>query len=410
MSEIRPIKKLSYIPSLDGIRGLFCILITLNHWPLLLPFSPIGYEGLQVFFIMSGFLIGRILLYERDKHPGFGSYIKRFYWRRTLRIFPLYFIYLFACLIARAIFTDIGFVQESTAELANNWQYYFTYTSNLKTLFNPSAVDTPFFGHLWSLGLEEQFYLVMPFLIFTLRGKALKIAVIAIILIPFITRPLGYHLLTQHYDNEVWAGILVYRNLFFQCDSFAIGAALAIFDFKWIKHPKRWFYILVMVYVGLLAYNQQFFADYAQVLIEKYDMNLDLNYMEILYVRLLGLPELLPMANQHFYMMPLVNVIGGLMCLAAIRGNSVGKRFFEHRLMVDIGRVTYGMYVFHFGLIIVFTEGLKAVLGKGMVEGNILLHIPIYIAYLIILYFMAKLSFKYIEGPFLKIKNKMKPA
>lgn len=411
-------ERLSYIPSLDGIRGLFCILIIINHWRLPLPVSPTGWEVLQAFFVMSGYLITRILVYDRDRHAGFGSYIKNFYIKRSLRIFPLYFLYLFFWLIIRTIFNHSEFIQGYTQELANNWVFYFTYTSNLKALFNIHSPDTPFFGHLWSLGLEEQFYLIMPFTIFFFRGKWLKWGIISIILLPFLTRTVGEYFLTQYNDNAVWAGLLIYRNLPFQMDSFAFGAAVAVLNLDWIKHPKRWLAFFFTIFMALTVYHYFLVPDYMPELIQHYKTtyNLDLGGSEeasragrlYVYVKLMGMPEMLPMNKMYVYMMPLVNLMSALLILTAARGDVLFPRLFNHRFMVEVGKITYAMYVFHFCIIILFLKATSIALGKPIMALNPLMHIVLFLVYLAILIFVSRLSFKYIETPFLKLKNRFR--
>jgi len=409
MTALAQKRKLNYIPSLDGLRGFFCLLIIVNHWRLTLPIVPVGWEVLQAFFVMSGFLITRILVHERDKHTSFRAYLKSFYLKRTLRIFPLYFIFLIFWGLVRLVMTNSELIQNMTQDLAQNWGFYFTYTSNLKSFFRPDSPDSPFFVHLWSLGLEEQFYLVMPFIIFFLRGKWLKGAVIAFILIPFITRPLGYYFLNQMHDDSVWSALLIYRNLPFQCDSFAFGAAVAIFKLDFIKHPKRIFYFLLVVLVGLNVWHYGAFNDFLQMFSSHYNGSVNTTNSNVFaYINALGHPEVLAMSNQHNYMMPLVNFMCFLMVLTSVKGNTLWPLFFENRAMIRIGKVTYGMYVFHFFVIILFVKAAAKFIPNSELYGNPIYGIPLFIVYIFILYLMAEFSFKYIEGPFLKLKNKLR--
>lgn len=415
MTEPSQTKKarLSYIPSLDGIRGLFCILIIINHWKLRYPISPIGWEVLQTFYVMSGFLITRILVNDLGKFDRFRGLLGNFYLKRTLRIFPLYFIYLIFWGLMRLAFQNSGFIQHYTQELADHWILYFTYTSNLKALFDVNAQDTPFFAHLWSLGLEEQFYIIMPFLIFFFRGKWLKIGVVAIILLPFLTRTVGEHLLTQYHDSPIWAGILIYRNLPFQMDAFAFGAALAVFKLDWLKHPKRWLAVLFTIFAALTVYHYTLVNGYLPILAD-YIMAVygnQLPTMQItpyLFGKVLGTPELLPMGKQYIYMMPLVNAMVFLLLLTCIRGEPLFKSVFENKWMVEIGKLTYGMYVFHYAVIIIFLKGVSSVLGMPIKAIPLLWHLPLFLVYLGILIGLSRLSFQYIEMPFLKLKNRVR--
>lgn len=408
-----PKRTLSYVPAFDGMRGLFSILIIIGHWRLTQPITPIGWHVLQGFFVLSGFLIVRILIYDRTKHPGFGAYIKAFYKRRTLRIFPLYFIYLGFWGLVRVLFRGSEFIQIQTQELADFWPMYVTYTANLKALVNVEAADSPFFTHLWSLSLEEQFYLFIPFVIFLLRGKWLKRAVILIILVPFVTRIVGQHYLLQYNDDVIWAGVLMLRNLVFQLDAFAFGAVLAIFNLDWIKHPKRWLAILLTIYVGLTVYHYFLLPEYVPLLMEythqAYDTTINVDNISLyMFIKILAMPELLPMGNQYIYMMPLINTIFFLLVLTAMRGDSAMKWLFENKLMIKIGKVTYGMYVYHYCLIVIFIKALGIILGRPPSTIHIIWHIPLFLLYFLILYHLSKLSFRYIETPFLRAKRAKK--
>lgn len=407
MTDPAPKTKLSYIPSLDGMRSLLCVFVIITHWPLALPVLPFGWEGLQGFFVISGFLITRILVTQKAKHDRFRGYVRNFYIRRVLRIFPLYFLYLFAMLAIRFALSGNDFVDMYTKELAQDWMFYFTYTSNLKSLINLESIDTPFFMHLWSLGLEEQFYLLIPFLVFFLNMRQLRIAIVVLILLPFITRPLGYVVLGLIQDDLVWASVLSYRNLPFQCDSFALGAAVAVFNFNFIRNPKRWFYWSFGLYCLLIALLFPLFTDYVPYLMEHFGSTIDFEgFAWFAYLNSLGHPELLPMGKSYNYMLPLANLTCFFLVLASVRGDSVWKRVFEHPRVIWIGKLTYGIYIFHFGLIVIFFKVISVVMGKGMMQINPLLHIPLFLVYLLLLYYSAVFSYKYIEAPFLKLKRK----
>ena len=147
------------VPGLDGIRALAVLLVVFYHLNLL----GLGWVGVQVFFVLSGFLITRLLLELRDGRA-LGSYLRTFFGRRVLRIFPLYYLFLVVALLlsALAIPSQAGPVQ-------HQWPYVATFTYNWwgMTRFHEK---TWFLDHLWSLAIEEQFYLLWPFLVFWLVG------------------------------------------------------------------------------------------------------------------------------------------------------------------------------------------------------------------------------------------------
>ena len=146
------------IRPLDGLRAVAVMLVLLLHFGYLNG----GWIGVQLFFVLSGFLITGVLLADRD--APLGAYLRRFYWRRTLRIFPLYYGYLAVLAVAYAAW-------EVPAGFSDNAPALFTYTYNFTrgSDFHPS----PFFTHFWSLAVEEQFYLVWPFLVHALSRRAL---------------------------------------------------------------------------------------------------------------------------------------------------------------------------------------------------------------------------------------------
>ena len=152
----------SRIPSLDGLRALSILFVCLGHatgtagFPLShVPFWRLGLFGVRVFFVISGLLITSLLLHEYEARGGID--LPRFYLRRTLRIFPPYYVFLFAVAIASAL----SWVRLNPGDLL----HALTYTSIYKR--PPLAWDL---AHTWSLSVEEQFYLVWPFVL-ALLGK-----------------------------------------------------------------------------------------------------------------------------------------------------------------------------------------------------------------------------------------------
>jgi peptidoglycan/LPS O-acetylase OafA/YrhL len=166
----------SHCLALDGIRGIAILMVTLYRFcqflePELHPWisrlvkvSTVGARGVDLFFVLSGFLITGILLRSKEKP----SYFRNFFARRALRIFPLYFVSLgfFLYLVPWMIGT-------SEFEKPHNLQLYLmTYSTNLYM----SWVNEWCFGpmdHFWSLAVEEHFYLVWPFLVLLFCTKRL---------------------------------------------------------------------------------------------------------------------------------------------------------------------------------------------------------------------------------------------
>lgn len=172
------------IPSLDGLRALSIGLVILSHTKTLLP-GPIAHSGLfryivggglhgvQIFFVISGYLITTLLLREFNR-SGTVSF-KRFYARRALRIFPAFYIY-FAVL---AILWLIGVIPEHWPTYLAAATYTFVY------LPNPQGW---YVVHAWSLSIEEQFYLLWPALLVFAhrRHKSASLAIFIIAVMPIV--------------------------------------------------------------------------------------------------------------------------------------------------------------------------------------------------------------------------------
>lgn len=159
--------KLDYLKQLDGIRFIAIVMVAIAHyvqWQVTQPVAvnfPFVY-GVTLFFVLSGFLITRILLVQKNKPVG--STLKVFYLRRIFRIFPIYYL---------TVIIAFGVGYQEYAEL---FPWLMTYTINIFHSINPE-MDLGDFSHLWSLAVEEQFYLVWPLLVLLIPKKGfLKMA------------------------------------------------------------------------------------------------------------------------------------------------------------------------------------------------------------------------------------------
>lgn len=163
-------------PQLDGLRTLAVFLVFLHHWNL--HDSGLGIIGVQLFFVISGFLITGILLDLRDSVDAsqltVAHSLRQFYARRFLRIFPLYY----ACLIL--------FVVLDRFEIRETAPWYFLYASNIR-FFLLGTFEGPL-SHFWTLAVEEQFYLVWPFLVLLIPRKMIKPLLWALIFLAPLTR------------------------------------------------------------------------------------------------------------------------------------------------------------------------------------------------------------------------------
>jgi peptidoglycan/LPS O-acetylase OafA/YrhL len=158
----RPIHgSLAYLPGLDGLRALAVLSVLLFHGHA--SWLPGGFLGVDVFFVISGFIITRLLLYEWQTTGRIN--LPSFWWRRARRLLPAVFLLLVGVLVYYVFFVPDEVTNLRGDALASilyvtNWHFIADQQSYFETFMRPSA-----FRHLWSLAVEEQFYLVWPLLL-----------------------------------------------------------------------------------------------------------------------------------------------------------------------------------------------------------------------------------------------------
>ncbi|GGG28063.1 acyltransferase [Dokdonia pacifica] len=227
---------MQYIKQLDSIRAVAVLLVIVSHWlpkQNILNSIPNGQIGVDIFFVLSGFLISKILFDNRDKAIALGqpvsNVLKGFYIRRSLRIFPIYYLTIIVVYIA---------ADSTNTSIKDALVYYLTYTSNFY-FFNRQAWDG-ILSHMWSLAVEEQYYLIWPWLVLLVRKKY----ILPIIFI-FIAIGIG---------SQLWLhGVKMSRILTFTCfDAFGIGSLLA-----WgitYKKEKMIFYYNRLRIIAVIAF------------------------------------------------------------------------------------------------------------------------------------------------------------
>lgn len=238
------------VPELDGVRGLAILMVLVYHTVGLNPvkislpvferisqIAEMGWAGVDVFFVLSGFLITSILL-KTKKQPG---YFKKFYARRILRIFPLYYSTLTLILIF------IPFISPDQADRARAiWPWYYLYLQNWGNALN--LIPTIFAINVtWSLAIEEQFYLFWPSVVKILDSK--KLAFVSVILI-------ALSLVLRLVIIKRYAKLLDYNKFFYyatitRLDSLILGALVAILfeSGRWKEYLK--FFALPGFLLGL---------------------------------------------------------------------------------------------------------------------------------------------------------------
>lgn len=223
---------------LDSFRFFAFLAVFLYHVRLF----PAGYLGVQAFFVLSGFLLTPILVNMRSQLPA-RKYFLHFYGRRSLRIFPLYYAYLAAIsavaavALARAGGQHPPALQLEALQRFNEQVVYgLTYTYNF---FHASRdfTHTPLLTHFWSLAVEEQFYLVWPFLLFLVPNARLKIVLLALIAAGPVVRLAEAAVVSgeMHALFLKRLDLVLYVLPFSHVDAFATGGFLALYG----RTPSR---------------------------------------------------------------------------------------------------------------------------------------------------------------------------
>lgn len=252
------------IPELDGLRGAAILLVLFYHYVYLTPhaepgtfverlqnFFGMGWAGVDLFFVLSGFLIGGILLDSRTS-PRF---FRTFYARRFFRIIPLYYVwiglYFVLTLSALSVFlTPLGGGREQSTIMPIYMFFLQNMTRNLHSNFG-----TAWLGHLWSLAVEEQFYLFAPLAIyFVSRKKLVPLLLITILAAP-AARILVFKISASH--------SIQYMLTPCRADGLSLGVLLAVgwrdnVWKTWVLRNRRLFFgitLLLMAGVISLAYT-----------------------------------------------------------------------------------------------------------------------------------------------------------
>ena len=344
----------THLASLDSLRGVGVILIFANHFIYPIPYILFGWIGLWIFFALSGFLITDGLL--KMKALPVGHYFGRFYAKRAFRILPAFVVF-FTISVALYFAFQHGF--PGAPSLGRYWIYIVTFTFN----YYPTP-GTFWFDHLWSLSLEEQFYVVWPWLVFFLPMKWLKrIAPCWILVAPVLRLILP----------QTW--------LLCQADALAIGGCVAIFRDKLPRQSKKlmWMMTAAVIVIGLVNYFTGASAA------GPYWQTLGWNVGVINY--------------QYVWGFSVINLWAATLILACLQGTA--PTFLNFTPLVFLGRISYGAYLSHVPLLGVYYYYLQPI-NAFSIRG-----FAIFVIWFANVIFISWLSFRFIELPFLRIKNRL---
>ncbi len=295
-----------HIPGLDGVRGLAVLSVIAFHFYFAGRSTLLGALGVEFFFALSGFLITGILLGCRrlcDEGQPVVPTVGRFYIRRFLRIFPLFY---FALLLA--VLLDIAGARQG-------FWWHATYTCNFYMAVHHKFLGGT--GHFWSLAVEEQFYLVWPTVVLVASRKWLPRIILGLVLAGILFRITMLH-------SPIDAGLLPLGCL----DTLGLGAFLAVASaFKMQRSLSVLRLIGLAVGVPLLV----------TIMI--------LNHMH----------RSVPI--QDVFTGTAVGLVATWLILACAESSSRVSRLLSFRPLCYLGEISYGLYVYH--LLIWYTIGLE---------------------------------------------------
>lgn len=367
-------KKRIYFENLDGLRFL-CFLSVFMFHSFHTEYAAIsdssiyrfikfdlfgnGNIGVNFFFVLSGFLITYLLIEEKKLNGQID--LKKFWIRRMLRIWPLfYFCVLFGFYVFPILKTMFGQVPNETANIS----YYLVFLNNFDFI-NNGLPDSSMLGLLWSVAIEEQFYLVWPVILFLLPIKRYWIAFVTIIIGSLIFRAFNDSLVTHEHHTLSCIGDM------------AIGAfgAWLVNQFDEIKtyfmNISRW---QIMLFYTLF-FCCLFFRD------------------ELLY-------------GSHVVRIFERSFIALIILLIILEQNYAKNSFFKLSRLVFIsklGVISYGLYCLH-KLGILISINLTKIVGLNHEIWHVLV-LETALA-LIVTVVISQLSYRFYESPFLKLKNK----
>ena len=364
MHPSKPSTHPNHIPALDGLRGIAIIMVLLWHYlPASQSFFP-GWTGVDLFFVLSGYLITWRLLATKDQ-PNFFS---RFYRNRILRIFPLYYTLVIGFLLA------IHFLVQpknlpTFDTYTDHWKSFLIFTENWTFMWHPLPRDLSL-GPLWSIAVEEQFYLIWPAIILLLPGKRSRITVFGcLILIVLLARTITY-LTHPSYPR-------LYYNTFFRMDSFVIGALLYQLHEARIKTSPN---LVAWITLGLLA---------------------------ILLFNNLSLKN--PLPGDPFMMTAGYTILAlffaCLLQLATSPKSNMFSVFLSGKILRGTGKISYCLYLVHFPVLQIVSSrfhsyGLNTWPGHGTLLTILSITTALTLSLLI-----SIISFRYFESFFLALKK-----
>lgn len=371
-----------YIKGLDGLRAVAILWVMFGHissslnWPadniILKPLNLLanmGWVGVQLFFVISGFLITQILIKDRGKP----NYLKYFYMRRSLRIFPIYFLTLIFFFII--IPMSVG-VPDWLGKSVDNQMWYWLYLQNWIRPFEHQGALAP----LWSLAIEEQFYLVWPLLVLLLSNRWLKVLCLLMIISAPIIRTYLFHNMPLYFDIENIGKASAYNFTIARWDAIAIGSLLALL----VKEQQTQLLLKLnkpALTVGGLVVAGQI----------------------VILSNFAAVEPGIGMLNQTTSAI----MFGLLVILVSTSNeNSFLIKTLEFKPIKSIGKVSYAMYLFHLPLTVVIFDYWRPLFTDLSALTTMAVVLSVYAVIVGLTYLLAQVSWHLFEHPILRYKDK----
>lgn len=358
-----------YFPGLNGLRFIAASLVIFHHveqykfwsgranlWgnPII---NSLGHQSVSFFFVLSGFLITYLLLIEH-KNTGNVS-LRNFYWRRVVRIWPLYFVIVALALSLAPIFGNFGFVNIDTGITTTTVVSLLLFVPNLLRIINPTLVGA---NQLWSVGIEEQFYAIWPILVRLFARNISKFLVVFVIIKALVH---GMLLIGISSIDGQWVLQLEKLYTLFPVEQMAIGGLGA----------------------AMLFHNQTRIINFV--------MNKWILGITLALLILSSLSEI------HFFLGSYFDAILFTVILIHVIRTPAIYRPLETPRLIKLGNISYGIYMWH-TLVISFVLGLY---NRMEIVDGLLMDISLYVICFGLTVVLAHFSFNFLERPFLKLKH-----
>jgi peptidoglycan/LPS O-acetylase OafA/YrhL len=367
------------LPALDGLRGLAVVAVVWHNAALTGPgfgsgamagllglLANMGWMGVQLFFVLSGFLITGILIDGKGEPHQF----RNFYTRRALRIFPLYYAVL---IVAFIVLPALGRAPVWSVVNTSSEIWYWTYLTNWVVSIEGGGGG---FSHFWSLAVEEQFYLLWPVAVIALSRPALTGLCLVLIVSALLARGL-----LIHHDLEL-AHSAAYEFTFARWDALGMGALLAIV----VRH-RPWLQRAIAAMPQLTFATLFYMALYIVV---------NHNFAAVEH----GIAAVnQSVASLLFAIMLFYSI------LPAVERPSLWQNLLRQPALRSIGKYSYAIYVFHFPLVV----GCAPLWGRYFAKFH-LLHPTLdntlrVLAMFAASYLLSLCSWHVLEQHFLKLKR-----